>query len=297
VTLYSADSAGPVYLTGAVVITQVLSFASQAREVIAIDAATGALRWSRKIGALGMLGGASAPRLCWVADGKVAVSMDAEVGDSVGGKHPFALFDAATGALTWRGDQAPTSDRSRRRATFGDITFSFDYQPAWPHTYLRAVRNDDGAEVWRVAWDGLDDQSPMPMGLLTHEGQVYLLSHRAHWVRIHALHAATGQIMWRWRSPRWLFALFLLRQALQRIREARRNRTWRSFWSDALHLRWRHPLRPEGEPVMDAARGRLYVATSLGVFALRMRDGRRLWHALPFVGVRLVHVPPTGAEG
>ena len=297
-TLYSADTTGPVYLTGGVLITSVISFASHAREIIALDAETGELRWSQRIGSLKAFGHRTAG-LLWVDDGTIATATEAEAGSRDVERHSFALLDAATGAIRWRGDQAPTDPALERRSVSGDLTISIDQGPAWPHVYVCACRASDGAEVWRVACEGVAGRPAPPLDMLAHEGRVYLLSHtsRIAWtVRIHALNAATGQIMWRWRSPRWLFTLFLLRQALQRIREAQRMRAWRSFWSDALHLRWRYPIRPEGEPAMDAGHGRLTVATYLGVFALRMRDGRQLWHALPFIAVSRMHIAPADTD-
>ncbi|HEX8728437.1 MAG TPA: hypothetical protein VF739_07440 [Ktedonobacterales bacterium] len=73
---------------------------------------------------------------------------------------------------------------------------------------------------------------------------------------------------------------------MPRGQQASQKHRWRTLASDALRLRWRRPLRLEGDSSLAAANGRLYVTTPLGVFALRARDGRSLWHALPFIAVK-----------
>jgi len=300
VTLYSADSVGPVYLAGDALITSVISFASQANEIIALDAETGKLRWSQRIGPLFVAIGNQTPGLLWVDGGTIAGATVADAGATDAADTSFALLDSATGAVIWRGDQTPPDPATERRSTSGALTFSIDHGPAWPHEYVRALRASDGAEVWRVACEGVAGLPATPVDMLAHDGQVYLLSRGGsrggRRIRLHALDAATGRILWRWRSSSVLFALFLLRQAIQRAQEARRMGTWRSLWRDALHLRWLHPVQPEGVPTMTAARGKLYLATYLGAFALRARDGRRLWHALPFVAVSQVHASTAGAD-
>jgi outer membrane protein assembly factor BamB len=295
-TLYSADIAGPVYLAGDSLITSVISFASQAREIIALDADTGTLCWSQRIGPLYTAFSHHTPGLLWVDDGKIAATTAADADAPEAESTSFALLDAATGSIIWRGDQAPPDPAVARRSAAGALTFSIDHEPAWPHEYVRALRASDGAEVWRVACEGVAGLPALPDSMRAHAERVYLLSQSKYRVRLHALDAATGRILWRWRSSSALFALFLLRQALQRAQEARRMGTWSAFWSDALHLRWRRPEQPEGVPSIDVARGLVYVSTYLGAFALRATDGRRLWHALPFVEVSRIHVASGDAD-
>jgi outer membrane protein assembly factor BamB len=290
VTLYSADIVGPVYLAGDALITSVISFASQAREIIALDAETGTLRWSQRIGPLFAAFSHHTPRLLWVDGGTIAGATVADTGATKAENPSFALLDSATGVIIWRSDQAPPDPATERRSAAGALTISIDHGPAWPHEYVRALRASDGAEVWRVACEGVAGLPTTPVDMFAHDERVYLLSQSAYRVRLHALDAATGRILWRWRSTSVLFALFLLRQAIQRTQEARRMGTWRSLWRDAFHLRWRHPVRPEGVPTMTVARGEVYLATYLGAFALRARDGRRRWHALPFVVVSRLRV-------
>lgn len=290
VTLYSADIVGPVYLAGDALITSVISFASQAREIIALDVETGTLRWSQRISPLFAAFGHHTPGLLWVDGGTIAGATVADAGATEAENTSFALLDSATGAIIWRSDQTPPDPATERRSASGALTFSIDRGPAWPHEYVRALRASDGAEVWRVACEGVAGLPTTPVDMCAHDERVYLLSHSAYRVRLHALDAATGRILWRWRSSSALFALYLLRQAIQRTQEARRMGTWRSLWRDVFHLRWRHPVRPEGVPTLTAARGEVYLATYLGATALRTRDGRRRWHALPFIAVNRLRV-------
>lgn len=289
-TLYSAETIGPVYLAGAALITSVVSFASQAREIIALGAETGTLRWSQRIGPLFTTFGRHTSGLLWVDGGEIAATTASDAGATDAASASFALLDTATGAIIWRGDQAPPDPAVERRSATGALTFSIGDNPAWPHTFVRARRASDNADVWCVACEGVAGLPTPPDSMLAQDGRVYLLAQSRYRVRIHALDAATGRILWRWRSPLTLFALYLARQAIQRIQEARRMGTWRALWSDALHLRWRHPTRPEGAPSIAVTRGRVYVSMYLGAFALRPNDGRRLWHALPFVAVSRIHL-------
>ncbi len=282
-----------VYLVGDALIMPVVSFESKAKEIIALDAQTGALRWSRRVGPLINKLGWLSPLLWWADAGGVAVTIDEDDAEDISAMRSYALLDATTGDIFWRGAEPPPDPRQLKRATSDGIVYSREQRPRWPHTFVRAIRSNDGAELWRVACADSGAPLPEPFDLLAQDGRLYLLSCSTYAVRVHALDADSGRILWRWRSPWWLLALFLLRQALQRAREARRARSWRAFWGDALRLRWRRPVRPEGAPAMQATRGGMYVATYLGAFALRARDGRRLWHALPFTQVIRIHTAPS----
>jgi hypothetical protein len=293
---YNVGDSRTVYLVGDALIMPVVSFESHAKEIIALDAQTGALRWSRRIGPLINKFGWLSTLLWWADAGGVAVTIDEDDAKSANGGRSFALLDATTGDIFWRGAEPPPDPRKLKRATSNGMVYSREERRRWPHTFIRAIRSNDGAELWRVACADSGAPLPEPFDLLAQDGWLYLLSCSAYAVRVHALDADSGRIIWRWRSPWWLLVLFLLGQALQRAREARRARTWRAFWGDALRLRWRRPRRPEGAPAMQATRDGVYVASYLGAFALRMRDGHRLWHALPFAEVSRLHVASTDAD-
>ena len=288
VTLYSAASAERLMLAGSALVTSMLSFEHQAREVIALYPATGALRWSQRTGPLPGAYGVLSQPLLWATDDTVALRMDApDAGDGESGEPSFALVDALTGAMTWQGQQEPPNDAARLRSASDGVIVARDQERArrGVRTFVHAVRGADGAEVWRLPCFEAGVPLPPPDEIRAHTGLAHLLSYTRRVTRVHTVSVTTGRVLWRWRRPRWLAALFALRQALQRIDGARRDRAWRTFWRDALRLRWLHPVRPASGATMDVGHGCVYVATALGVFALRAQDGRRLWHALPFTDV------------
>ena len=297
VTLYGDRSTPPVYLAGGMLITSILSFERYVKEIIALDAATGALRWRREIGPLVDARGWSWQAPFWMEGAHVAVitQADAHTADM----RAYTLLDATTGALSQHVEQTPSRDASFTRIVSDGVVYQLDQTPTWPHTFVQAVRSSDGAELWRLACEGVAGRPPAPSRLLAADGRLYLLSalsHSARAAHIHALDMATGRVVWRWRSPAWLSWLFLARQSLQRVSDARRSGSWRSFWSDALHLRWRRPIRPADEVAMAVAHGRVYVANYLGAFAVRAGDGRQLWHALPLVALRHIAAAPSASS-
>ncbi|HET9109558.1 MAG TPA: PQQ-binding-like beta-propeller repeat protein [Ktedonobacterales bacterium] len=294
VTLYGDRSTPPVYLAGGMLITSILSFERYVKEIIALDAATGALRWRREIGPLVGARGWSWQAPFWMEGAHVAVitQADAHTADM----RAYTLLDATTGALSQHVEHAPSRDASFTRITSGGVVYQLDQTRIWPHTFVQAVRISDNVELWRVAYEGHAGRQPAPIRLLAAGGLLYLLSHSARAAHIRALDMATGRDVWRWRSPAWLYWLFLARQPLRRINEARRAGSWRPLWSDALHLRWRRPIRPAGGAAMAVAHGRVYVANYLGAFALRADDGRQLWHGLPLVEVSDISAAPSASS-
>lgn len=296
VTLYGDGSALPAHLLGDTLITSILSFERHAKEIIALDVATGALRWRREIGPLVDARGFSWRPFFWIEEGRVGVMTQADA--HAANMRAYTLLDAATGEVMRRVEQAPMAVESSARVVSGGVVYQLDQTPVWPHTFVQAVRSSDGAQLWRVGCEGVGGLPPVPSQLLAAGGRLYLLSapmRGAYATHVHALDMETGRVVWRWRSPVWLYWLFLARQPLQRVRDARRSGSWRPFWSDALHLRWRRPVRPAQSADMAAAPGRVYVANYLGAFAVRAEDGRQLWHALPLVALSHVSAAPPGS--
>ncbi len=289
-TFYSHEAAprAPVAITvaGDLLITTALSFEPGASELRALDIVTGALRWSHRIGPLPTLGATWHPHLLWVEAGKLAVLTIDGVPVVSSEKAHYVILDAATGAELWQGEQAPPHDAAPPQHETLGIRFALELSAKWPHHHLRATSADHGYPVWQMALDHLEGGRSLDRNLLADDGRLYLFWRKDNSMRLRALYAGTGQDLWRWRSPVWLYWLFLARQAIQRGQQASRTGRWGPLLSDALRLRWLHPIRLEGDSALLAANGRLYVATPLGVFALRARDGRRLWHALPFIAVK-----------
>ena len=294
ITLYGDRSTPPVYLAGDMLITSILSFERHAKEIIALDAATGALRWRREIGPLVDARGWSWQAPFWMEGAHVAVITQADAHSA--DMRAYTLLDATTGALSQHVEHAPSRDESFTRITSGGVVYQLDQTRIWPHTFVQAVRRSDNVELWRVAYEGHAGRQPAPIRLLAADGLLYLLSHSARSAHIHALDMATGRDVWRWRSPAWLYWLFLARQPLRRMKEAWRADSWRGLWSDALHLRWRRPIRPANSAAMALAHRRVYVANYLGAFALRADDGRQLWHALPLVEVSDISAAPSASS-
>ncbi|MGH2503244.1 MAG: PQQ-binding-like beta-propeller repeat protein, partial [Ktedonobacterales bacterium] len=261
-TFYSHEAAPrtPVAITvaGDLLITTALSFEPGATELRALDMATGALRWSHRIGPLPTVGATWHPRLLWVEAGKLAVLTI--VGEPVvsSEKAHYLILDAATGAELWQGEQAPPHDTASPQHETSGMRCALETSFSWPFHVLRAVRADSGVEVWRMTLDELSRGRSLDTNLLADDGRLYLFWRKNNSMRLRALYAGTGKDLWRWRSPVWLYWLFLARQAIQRGQQASRTGRWGPLLSDALRLRWLHPIRLEGDSALLAANGRLY---------------------------------------
>lgn len=266
-------------------LTTALSFERGVSELLALDCATGAPRWSYSIGPLPLATTSVQPMVIWAEMGKVAVL-------TLVGPHEetrFVTLDAMTGAVLWQGEQAPQHGEALQENETSGIRFTTDYALKWPHHILRATRIDSGADVWQMALDDLSGARSVETSLLAADGRLHLFWRAEGRIRLRTVRATTGQDLWRWRSPTWLYALFLARQAIWRVQQAAQTRRWRPLVGDALHFRWLHPIRLAGVSSVMAANGRLYLATPLGVFAINARNGRSLWHALSFIAVKWLH--------
>ncbi len=266
-------------------LTTALSFERGVSELLALDCATGAPRWSYSIGPLPLATTSVQPMVIWAEMGKVAVL-------TLVGPHEetrFVTLDAMTGAVLWQGEQAPQHDEAVQENETSRIRFTTDYALKWPHHILRATRIDSGADVWQMALDDLSGARSVETSVLAADGRLHLFWRAEGRIRLRTVRATMGQDLWRWRSPTWLYALFLARQAIWRGQQAAQTRRWRPLVGDALHFRWLHPIRLAGVSSVMAANGRLYLATPLGVFAINARNGRSLWHALSFIAVKWLH--------
>jgi outer membrane protein assembly factor BamB len=289
-TFYSPDvsRSAPAAITvaGDALLIIALSFEPGASELRALDLATGALRWSYRVGPLSALGATGHPQLLWVEAGKLAVLTIVGAPVVSAEQARYAILDATTGAELWQGEQAPPHDAAPPQHETLGIRFMLELSAKYPHHILRATTADNDYAVWQMSLDHLLRGRTVDTELLADDGRLYLYWRNDNAMRLRAMYAGTGQDLWRWRSPAWLYWLFLARQAMQRVQQASQTHRWGPLLSDVLRLRWLHPIRLEGDSALLAANGRLYVATPLGIFALRARDGRRLWHALPFTTVR-----------
>jgi outer membrane protein assembly factor BamB len=161
---------------------------------------------------------------------------------------------------------------------------------------VRAIRISDGAELWRA-----DDIEPGHLVVTDQTLFFGKLAQPGKYAEAGALDAATGRLLWRWHSPRHLLGLlklwglrtpqvlvFALAQARRSLRRARDEHNWHIFWHEVIHGQWRRPGALVWDVSMAVGGDRVYVATSLGLFALDARKGRLLWHALPTTDVALV---------
>lgn len=165
------------------------------------------------------------------------------------------------------------------------------------HPSISALRLADGVLLWRT-------DEGMSRWCVPSDTAVFCVV--AGGVQAHD--AGTGEVLWRWQSPgtvRSLLALWGVRTPWMlaystscissTVAAAFAQRAPREI---GLTLRrelaqgqWRHPRRFMGGGWLVAGREIVFYGTSLGVFALRARDGRLLWHVLPTTNVS--SVPPA----
>jgi outer membrane protein assembly factor BamB len=172
-----------------------------------------------------------------------------------------------------------------------------------PFEGLAAVRILDGTELWRAPGVGAHSAH-----LIVRENVLYSArftdGKRAEVV---ALDSASGVVRWCWRSPGWLpgllalwgrliprVLLFVAAHARRSIIRARDQHDRSIFHREIIHGQWRHPTRLVSGVQIAADDHAVYVGTSLGLIALRARDGKRLWYALPLMDLGWF-IPPAAA--
>lgn len=249
-----------------------------------LDARTGAVRWSRK----------QAEHSLLLSEGGKLLIMYARGAD---GTQERVVLNAEDGALVatfpWHTLVHALTDDG-----IAYITKVFDVQPA-----LVAVRISDGAELWRA--DGVEAGHL----LVTDEVLYYArLVSPGPLAEAGALDAHMGRRLWRWRSPAHLVPLLklwgrrtplmiahALNQGRRSMARARQQHERGIFVREILRGQWRRPGALVSNVHVAAGWGALYVATSLGLFALSADDGRLLWHALPTYDLGMV-VPVVSPE-
>lgn len=155
-------------------LTTALSFERGVSELLALDCATGAPRWSYSIGPLPLATTSVQPMVIWAEMGKVAVL-------TLVGPHEetrFVTLDAMTGAVLWQGEQAPQHDEAVQENETSGIRFTTDYALKWPHHILRATRIDSGADVWQMALDDLSGARSVETSVLAADGRLHLFWRR-----------------------------------------------------------------------------------------------------------------------
>ena len=154
---------------------------------------------------------------------------------------------------------------------------------------ISAVRLSDGAEIWHAA----DLEAGQ---ILTTADMLYYvrLTYPQERGEVIALDIHTGKVLWRWCTPGNLISLLrlwgrrlpqvlvhTLAQARRAIIRAREQHDFGIVRREVLNGQWRRPthLTSNVHPAVHA--DAVYLATSMGLFALHPRDGHLLWHALP----------------
>jgi outer membrane protein assembly factor BamB len=196
--------------------------------------------------------------------------------------------------------------------------------PQWK-TRIDALRISDGTRLWRAERMVPLLAPPLDISMfgdqsLATERSLYVarLKQPSYLAEALAFDVRSGQQRWHWHSPAHLaplltlwgwrtpqvigFALSQGRRSILRAREHKRNRARMAeeIAREIMHGQWRHPTRLLGH-VFSAAVGRgespdderLYLGTSMGLFALDARNGHRLWHALPMMEIASI-VPAPG---
>jgi outer membrane protein assembly factor BamB len=196
--------------------------------------------------------------------------------------------------------------------------------PEWK-THVDALRISDGNRLWHAERKVPLLAAPMNARIfadqrLATEDSLYFaqLKQRSYLAEALAFDVRSGQQRWHWQSPGHLLPLiklwgrhtpqvigFALSQGRRSIMYSREHKHYLASKAGELarqivHGQWRYPARLLGHS-FSAALGqgespedeRLYLGTSMGLFALDGRDGRRLWHALPMMEIGTI-VPAPG---
>lgn len=235
-----------------------------------LDAQTGAEVWSREKVSLSVLLSAS---------GKL-VMVNAP---SAAGNFKHDQLNAEDGALL------ATSPHLGMVEALSDEGIAYVTSGMDPLGHVSAVRISDGEELWRTTGVAAGH-------LLLADDTLYdsWLTQHERLAEVGALDAASGKHLWRWRSPSHLLPLLrlwgrntplvvthALHEGRRSIARARQQHDRHIFVREVLRGQWRRPGALLHHFRMTTGWGMVYIATSLGVFALRSRDGRLLWHALP----------------
>lgn len=163
------------------------------------------------------------------------------------------------------------------------------FVPRYPNA-LMALRIGEQSELWRAG-------DIEPGHLLVMDDVVYCawLTQRPRQLAVVvALDAYRGQQLWRWHSPAHLASLlrlwgrrtpqvivFALSQARRSIQRAHDQHDRSIVHREVIRGQWRRPASLLGNFQIAVGWGSVFVATSMGLFALRASDGHLLWHALP----------------
>jgi outer membrane protein assembly factor BamB len=303
-------------LAHGLLLTDVLSYELGGHQVVALDPATGEMRWSYDIG--GAWGSSMGLR---------ALGGDYVVVRTDDTAHPTRVLDVRTGEEMQRWDDTrsfvlaapggtlalvelhtpPAGGPSRRvaRMTDGSIVADepgnstiyalADEGVAYVALHLprrwvaAAVRLSDWSELWRNNQIEALRLRPAATGLY-HAG----LTDQTCLAEVGRLDPQTGSEMWRWHSPGNIFSLlrvwgrrtldvliFALAQARRILRQARQQRDRAIIMWELRNGKWRHPGRLNYQPRVTIGREHVYVATEMGLYTLRASDGHLLWHALP----------------
>jgi|GEM_PF-2191001 outer membrane protein assembly factor BamB len=326
-------------LDGDVLLTDVTDFAEEATVVSALDARTGAVRWSRKSPTSEEGDGShDASRFLSASAGRTYISQLKE--------RRLYVLDSQTGELAWSCEQPGEllwlSRNGTHCASFGSIESGQELMlmvrrtvdgvvigtlphllhnvrglsddgavyitsgPSW-QPGVDALRVSDGAQLWHA--DRQMSSYSLTMNPGISPGQHIFTANNLYFVHLTqqkslaealAFDAQSGRQRWRWHSPAHLpsllklwggrtpqviaFALSQGRRDLARYRG--RTHAWGSAMREIAHGQWRRPASLLGGISVAVGRGGpsgeecLYIGTSMGLFALRARDGHLLWHAL-----------------
>ncbi|MGZ3666448.1 MAG: outer membrane protein assembly factor BamB family protein, partial [Ktedonobacterales bacterium] len=158
-----------------------------------------------------------------------------------------------------------------------------------PIPIISAVRLSDGTELWRT-------EQVEAGTIVTTADALYStrLTYPQERGEVLALDLHTGKLLWRWQTPGNLLSLLRLwgtripQVLIYAIAQARRSFIRARDYHDrsiirreVLNGQWRRPTHLVSNVHLAVHADAVYLATSMGLFALHPRDGHLLWHALP----------------
>ncbi len=335
--------------TGTVIAAGVGQFGAADPHIHALDAVTGALLWTVEGGS----GSGGVDRLITACGGRAYVHL----ADAQG---PITALDVRTGERLWRRNYHSLGPFSPNGSLVADQRFVYDEVEGWtgrlalisaadgselannplagplrllmndgiayatmmdpdPDPWVAAVDTRTGAELWRASGITADYMAIDGTALCYSR---LLMPERI--IEVGALNAATGERLWRWRSPNSLgellrlwglrhtpimmwdsakksgaVAISILNQqhpiggALRgrRVHGKRISTRRIALRHEFKNGQWRHPWQVHSANNANwlAARwGIVFLGTWLGLFALDATTGRLLWHALPTIDLSFV---------